>query len=245
MTATAPNQSRIATGTHPRSPASPSPRSTTTATVLVVDDDRAILRTIEVNLRARRYEVLLAANARQALALTARRHPNIVALDLGLPDLDGLAVIDGLRTWTSVPIIVLSARRTSSTRPNMVWTLISPPGASSTTNRPNWSLRIRCPRTPPRGQQLSWLRLGEWIGSSTLDPDATAAWCWASRSRRCRPLIGRTRQPLDADAIRLASAKVGAIAGASVRRAHRGCRSRADVRRSADRARGGARSDTR
>ena len=93
-------------------PSGRSPLPTTAARVLVVDDDRAILRTMEVNLRARGYDVLLAADGRHALALTARGHPDIVVLDLGLPDLDGIAVIDGLRGWTSVPIIVLSARST-------------------------------------------------------------------------------------------------------------------------------------
>jgi two-component system, OmpR family, KDP operon response regulator KdpE len=78
--------------------------------VLVVDDDRAILRTMDVNLRARGYEALLAPSGRQALALAARRRPHVVVLDLGLPDLDGVEVIDGLRGWTTVPIIVLSAR---------------------------------------------------------------------------------------------------------------------------------------
>jgi two-component system KDP operon response regulator KdpE len=80
------------------------------ARVLVVDDDSAILRTMDVNLRARGYEVFLAADGRQALALAARRRPDVVVLDLGLPDLDGVEVIAGLRGWTSVPIIVLSAR---------------------------------------------------------------------------------------------------------------------------------------
>jgi len=78
--------------------------------VLVVDDDRAILRTMEVNLRARGYEPVTAACGRDALALAARRHPDIVVLDLGLPDMDGIDVIAGLRGWTSVPLIVLSAR---------------------------------------------------------------------------------------------------------------------------------------
>jgi two-component system, OmpR family, KDP operon response regulator KdpE len=78
--------------------------------VLVVDDDRAILRTMDVNLRARGYDVLLAAEGRLALALAARRHPDIVVLDLGLPDMDGIDVIAGLRGWSLVPIIVLSAR---------------------------------------------------------------------------------------------------------------------------------------
>jgi two-component system KDP operon response regulator KdpE len=92
------------------SPTVSSPRSIVAARVLVVDDDRAILRAMDVNLRARGYEVLLASDGRHALALAARRRPDVVVLDLGLPDLDGVEVIDGLRGWTSVPIIVLSAR---------------------------------------------------------------------------------------------------------------------------------------
>ncbi|HXX88721.1 MAG TPA: response regulator [Acidimicrobiales bacterium] len=80
------------------------------STVLVVDDEKPMLRTMAVNLRARGYQVELAASGRQALALAARRHPDAVVLDLGLPDIDGIDVIRGLRGWTMVPIIVLSAR---------------------------------------------------------------------------------------------------------------------------------------
>jgi two-component system KDP operon response regulator KdpE len=80
------------------------------STVLVVDDEAPILHTMEINLRARGYEVLLAATGTQALALAARRHPDAVILDLGLPDIDGIDVIRGLRGWTAVPIIILSAR---------------------------------------------------------------------------------------------------------------------------------------
>jgi len=69
---------------------------------------------MDVNLRARGYHVLLAADARHALAAVARRHPDIVVLDLGLPDLDGLDLIAGLRGWSEVPIIVLSARSTEA-----------------------------------------------------------------------------------------------------------------------------------
>jgi DNA-binding response OmpR family regulator len=78
--------------------------------VLVVDDEPPILRTMEVNLRARGYDVQLAVTGAQALALAARRHPDAVILDLGLPDMDGVEVIRGLRGWTNVPIIILSAR---------------------------------------------------------------------------------------------------------------------------------------
>jgi two-component system KDP operon response regulator KdpE len=80
------------------------------STVLVVDDETAILRTMAVNLRARGYDVQLASSGTQALALAARRHPDAVVLDLGLPDMDGIDVIRGLRGWTAVPIVVLSAR---------------------------------------------------------------------------------------------------------------------------------------
>lgn len=80
------------------------------STVLVVDDERPLLRTMDANLRARGYDVQLASNGSQALALAARWHPDVVVLDLGLPDMDGIEVIRGLRGWTSVPIIVLSAR---------------------------------------------------------------------------------------------------------------------------------------
>jgi DNA-binding response OmpR family regulator len=80
------------------------------STVLVVDDELPILRTMEINLRARGYHVELATTGGQALALAARRHPDAIVLDLGLPDIDGIDVIRGIRGWTEVPIIVLSAR---------------------------------------------------------------------------------------------------------------------------------------
>jgi two-component system KDP operon response regulator KdpE len=84
--------------------------TTPKGTILVVDDEPAILRALDVNLRARGYDVQLAATGTQALALAARRHPDAVVLDLGLPDMTGLEVIHGLRGWSAVPIIVLSAR---------------------------------------------------------------------------------------------------------------------------------------
>lgn len=78
--------------------------------VLVVDDEPQILRALRINLRVRHYEVSVAANGTQALAEAARHPPDVVILDLGLPDLDGVEVIQGLRGWTSAPIIVLSGR---------------------------------------------------------------------------------------------------------------------------------------
>jgi two-component system, OmpR family, KDP operon response regulator KdpE len=78
--------------------------------VLVVDDEAPIRRTMRANLAARGYDVDLAETGEQALQLAARHHPDVVLLDLGLPGMDGLAVIDGLRGWSQVPIVVLSAR---------------------------------------------------------------------------------------------------------------------------------------
>jgi two-component system KDP operon response regulator KdpE len=86
------------------------------ARVLVVDGDRAILRTMDVNLRARGYQVLTAATGRRALALAARKRPDLVILDVELPDLEGLELIAGLRGWTPMPVIVLSARVDEATK---------------------------------------------------------------------------------------------------------------------------------
>jgi two-component system KDP operon response regulator KdpE len=82
--------------------------------VLVVDDEPQILRALRINLRARRYEVTTAANGTQALDEAAAHPPDLVILDLGLPDMDGVDVIGGLRGWTAVPIIVLSGRADSA-----------------------------------------------------------------------------------------------------------------------------------
>lgn len=81
--------------------------------VLVVDDEPQIVRALVINLKARKYEVDSAADGASALELAAARHPDVVVLDLGLPDMDGVEVIKGLRGWTRVPILVLSARQTS------------------------------------------------------------------------------------------------------------------------------------
>jgi two-component system KDP operon response regulator KdpE len=83
------------------------------STVLVVDDDPALVRALSINLRARGYEVHAADTGAGALSLAASRPPDAVVLDLGLPDMDGSEVIAGLRGWTDVPIVVLSAREQS------------------------------------------------------------------------------------------------------------------------------------
>jgi two-component system KDP operon response regulator KdpE len=80
--------------------------------ILVVDDEPQILRALGTNLRARGYDVELAPTGEAALTIAARKHPDLVILDLGLPGIDGTEVIRGLRGWTAVPIIVLTVRET-------------------------------------------------------------------------------------------------------------------------------------
>ncbi|GHD22853.1 response regulator [Nocardiopsis kunsanensis] len=81
--------------------------------VLVVDDDVQIIRAMRINLRARGHEVDTAEGGADALRLVTRNRPDLVLLDLGLPDMEGLEVIRRLRGWTQVPIIVLSARHSA------------------------------------------------------------------------------------------------------------------------------------
>ena len=82
--------------------------------VLVIDDEPPILRALRINLTARQYEVVTAVDATTALRAVDTERPDLVILDLGLPDLDGVEVIRRLRTWTPVPIVVLSGRADST-----------------------------------------------------------------------------------------------------------------------------------
>jgi len=78
--------------------------------VLVIDDEPQILRALSTNLRAREFAVDLALTGADGLRMAADHHPDLVIVDLGLPDIDGVEVVAGLRGWTTVPIIVLSVR---------------------------------------------------------------------------------------------------------------------------------------
>lgn len=84
--------------------------------VMIVDDEAPILRVLRPSLTAAGYEVIEADNGRDALARAAQQIPDVVVLDLGLPDMDGKDVILALRKWTQVPIIVLSAREAEAER---------------------------------------------------------------------------------------------------------------------------------
>jgi two-component system KDP operon response regulator KdpE len=82
--------------------------------VLLVDDDATLRRTLGIGLRAVGHEVLLAADGRTALQALRDDRPDIVVLDLGLPDLSGVEVLRRLRAWSTIPVVVLSARAESS-----------------------------------------------------------------------------------------------------------------------------------
>lgn len=82
--------------------------------VLVIDDEPQILRALRINLSVRGYEVLTAETGAQALKVAAEHKPDVVVLDLGLPDMSGIDVLEGLRGWLTAPVIVLSARTDSS-----------------------------------------------------------------------------------------------------------------------------------
>lgn len=82
--------------------------------VLVVDDEPQILRALKINLSVRGYEVVTAATGTGALRAAAEQRPDVVILDLGLPDISGIEVLAGLRGWLTVPVIVLSARTDSA-----------------------------------------------------------------------------------------------------------------------------------
>jgi len=84
--------------------------------LLVIDDEAPFLRALGISLRARGYEVETATSGEAGLQVAARAHPDVIVLDLGLPGIDGLDVLRALRGWTSVPVIVLSARDAETTK---------------------------------------------------------------------------------------------------------------------------------
>ncbi|MGO8873182.1 MAG: response regulator [Acidimicrobiales bacterium] len=81
--------------------------------VLVCDDDASLLQALAISLSARGYDVVTARTGEEGLDRAAHRHPDVVLLDLGLPGIDGVEVVKAIRGWSSVPIIVLSARHQS------------------------------------------------------------------------------------------------------------------------------------
>ncbi len=82
----------------------------TVSKVLVIEDEAPLRRALRIFLEAHDYAVVLAASGKEGLDLAAHEHPDVVILDLGLPDMDGVQVAAALRGWSTVPIVVLSAR---------------------------------------------------------------------------------------------------------------------------------------
>ena len=80
------------------------------ARILMIDDEPLILKPLALNLTARGHELALATSGAEGLRIAAEGHPDVILLDLGLPDVDGVEVVGRLRTWTTVPIIILSVR---------------------------------------------------------------------------------------------------------------------------------------
>ena len=93
-----------------------SPLSAGGTSVLVVDDEPQLRHALSVNLRARGYVVHQAATGTEALRATADTRPDAVILDLGLPDMDGVDVVAGIRGWSATPIIILSVRETEQSK---------------------------------------------------------------------------------------------------------------------------------
>ncbi len=82
--------------------------------LLVVEDDAGLAKALQITLRARGDEVVWAQTGRGALDAMAHEHPDVVVLDLGLPDMDGVEVLTAIRGWSKVPVLVLSARTDAS-----------------------------------------------------------------------------------------------------------------------------------
>jgi len=78
--------------------------------ILVIDDEAAIRRLLKVSLKSQGYTVVEAANGREGIEQAAMSHPELILLDLGLPDIDGQKVIKAIREWSRVPIIILTVR---------------------------------------------------------------------------------------------------------------------------------------
>ena len=81
--------------------------------ILIADDDPQILRALRITLSARGYEVVTASDGKEALRLAVDKHPDLIVLDLGMPGLTGIEVIEGVRGWSQVPILVVSGRSDS------------------------------------------------------------------------------------------------------------------------------------
>ena len=171
--------------------------------VLVVDDEPQILRALRINLRVRGYEVHVAATGAEALEVAGRYPPDLVILDLGLPDLDGVEVIQGLRGWTKAPIIVLSGRADSVDKVEALDAgaddyITKPFGVEELLAR----MRAAVRRTGTAGDQPR-IRLGDLIVDLAAKRVIRQSPVPASRGPASRGPAGAEDQPAQSDDIHL------------------------------------------
>jgi len=130
-----------------------------TGTVLLVEDERQMRRFLRLTLQSEGYAVIEAETAAEGLSQAAMRNPDIILLDLGLPDMDGLEVIAKLREWTALPVIVISARDQEGDKIKALDNgaddyLTKPFGAGELLARIRVSLRHAAPKGAGQGDAL-------------------------------------------------------------------------------------------
>ena len=131
----------------------------TPATILLIEDERQMRRFLRVTLQSEKYGVLEAETAADGLSQAATRNPDIVLLDLGLPDMDGLEVIEKLREWSAVPVIVISAREQEGDKIKALDGgaddyLTKPFGAGELLARIRAALRHAAPKSQDQGEAV-------------------------------------------------------------------------------------------
>jgi two-component system KDP operon response regulator KdpE len=129
------------------------------ATILLIEDERQMRRFLRVTLQSEKYSVLEAETAANGLSQAATRNPDVVLLDLGLPDMDGLEVIEKLREWTAVPVIVISAREQEGDKIKALDGgaddyLTKPFGAGELLARIRVALRHAAPKSQDQGEAV-------------------------------------------------------------------------------------------
>jgi two-component system, OmpR family, KDP operon response regulator KdpE len=129
------------------------------ATILLIEDERQMRRFLRVTLKSEKYGVLEAETANDGLSQAATRNPDIVLLDLGLPDMDGLEVIEKLREWSTVPVIVISAREQEGDKIKALDSgaddyLTKPFGAGELLARIRVALRHAAPKSKDQGEAI-------------------------------------------------------------------------------------------
>jgi len=128
-------------------------------TILLIEDERQMRRFLRVTLQSEKYGVLEAETANDGLSQAATRNPDIVLLDLGLPDMDGLEVIEKLREWSAVPVIVISAREQEGDKIKALDRgaddyLTKPFGAGELLARIRVALRHAAPQSQDQGEAI-------------------------------------------------------------------------------------------